>query len=222
MQSEQNPTYWLQLLLATKQSGAKVTWYDPFENRTCERNLTTRDWRNWSRFVMSFLINGVGYHILVHALPIQVASQSSLTGVVFRAVGMMYLVDLDDTPGYTLTIVTQPNTEVGKKPDPSEDESNTKAADVEDMGEDSRANGMDTAALSAEAAQIIEEARAKLDALARGQKTYIGGAMLLDTTPPPVTLQEENKPAPSRDRGLPVGEDRSVPASNTTVSNGGD
>ena len=27
-----------------------------------------------------------------------VATQSSLTGVVFRAVGMMYLVDLDDSP----------------------------------------------------------------------------------------------------------------------------
>jgi hypothetical protein len=61
----------------TKQAGAKVTWYDPVKDQTRECNLTS----------------------------IQVTSQSSLTGVVFRAVGMMYLVDLDDTPGYTLIIV---------------------------------------------------------------------------------------------------------------------
>ena len=56
---------------------------------------------------MSFIINGIGYHILVHALPLQVAVQTSLTGVVFQAVGMMYLVDLDDTPGYKLTITRE-------------------------------------------------------------------------------------------------------------------
>merc|ERR1719491_2102523 len=67
-------------------------------------NLHAGDIRVMLRFFLSFLINGVGFHILVHALPLQVAAQSSLTGVVFRAVGMMYLVDLDDTPGYKLTI----------------------------------------------------------------------------------------------------------------------
>jgi len=44
--------------------------------------------------IMSFLINGVGFHILIHALPVQVAGQSSLTGVVFRSVGLVYIVDL--------------------------------------------------------------------------------------------------------------------------------
>jgi hypothetical protein len=53
------------------------------------------------------LINGVGYHILVHALPIQVAQQATLTGVVQRAAGMMVLVDMDDAPGYKLTIVSK-------------------------------------------------------------------------------------------------------------------
>jgi hypothetical protein len=57
---------------------------------------------------MSFVINGLGYHLLVHALPVQVAQQSSLTGFVLRAVGMMYLVDMDDTPGHKLTIVLPP------------------------------------------------------------------------------------------------------------------
>jgi len=57
---------------------------------------------------MSFLINGIGYHILVHALPLQGAQQSSFTSFVLRSVGMIYLVDLDDTPGYKLTVVLPP------------------------------------------------------------------------------------------------------------------
>ena len=86
-------------MLSAKNIGAKCTWYDPITDTTMSRVLYPSDWRIWLRFFMSFAINGVGFHILVHALPIQVASQSSLTGVVFRAVGMMYLVDLDDVPG---------------------------------------------------------------------------------------------------------------------------
>ena len=70
-QSEQNPAYWIQLLIAAKQTGAKITWYDPVSNRTKERLLARDDLRVWARFFMSYLINGVGFHILVHALPIQ-------------------------------------------------------------------------------------------------------------------------------------------------------
>jgi len=58
---------------------------------------------------MSFLVNGIGYHILVHALPVQVAQQTSLTGFALRAVGMMYLVDMDDSTGYKLTVVLPPS-----------------------------------------------------------------------------------------------------------------
>jgi hypothetical protein len=114
-QSEQNPAYWLQLLLVSKQDGVKVTWFDPVKNEHKERTLSVGDWRTWVRFQMSFLINSVGFHILVHALPLQVAYQSSFTDVVFRAVGMMYLVDLDDTPGYTLTVATT-------RPEPEKEE----------------------------------------------------------------------------------------------------
>jgi hypothetical protein len=187
-QSEQNPAYWLQLLLATKQTGAKVTWYDPIKDQTRERNLTSMDWRTWIRFTMSFLINGVGYHILVHALPIQVASQSSLTGVVFRAVGMMYLVDLDDTPGYTLTIVEktpEPETEAPEKP----------KLDSDIAGTPEKIDTADAVAMSAEVEHIIEEARAKLDALARDKMTHghgkrrstnhlLAGALLVTTFEP--------------------------------------
>jgi len=162
-ESEQNPAYWLQLLLATKKTGAKVTWFDPIENTHKFRMLETRDWRTWTRFMMSYLINGVGFHILVHALPIQVAAQSSFTGVVFRAVGMMYLVDLDDTPGYTLTIVQQEDKD--DEDDAKKDEKPSKPEEIAPT-----ATAMSTPEISAEAHKIIEEARAKLDALARGEK----------------------------------------------------
>jgi hypothetical protein len=42
-ETEQNPAYWLQLLLTTKEDGVKVTWYDPIGDRTNERQLTTGD-----------------------------------------------------------------------------------------------------------------------------------------------------------------------------------
>lgn len=151
-QSEQNPSYWLKLLIAAKNSGAKCTWYDPVKDETITRVLTPTDPRLWIRFFMSFLINGVGFHILVHALPIQVAGQSSLTGIVFRAVGMLYLVDLDDTPGFMLTIVEN-------KP---EDVSADKTAEKESSDEED----LDTAGA---AQAIIDEARAKLDELAAGR-----------------------------------------------------
>jgi hypothetical protein len=106
-ESEQNPAYWIQLFIAAKTAGAKVTWHDQVENATKTMLLSPNDWRLWMRFVMSFIVNGFAFHLLVHSLPIQIAAQSSLTGVVIRAVGMVYLVDLDDTPGHPLTIVKE-------------------------------------------------------------------------------------------------------------------
>ena len=102
--SEQNPHYWIKLFLAVKQTGARCSWFDPLDDEQKEFSLQHNDIRIWVPFIMSFLINGVGFHILVHALPIQVAAQSSLAGVVIRAVGMMYLVDLDDAPGTVIKI----------------------------------------------------------------------------------------------------------------------
>lgn len=106
-ESEQNPAYWLRLLLVSKHEGTHLTYVDDVKGNVETKITVNRgDFIIWLRFILSFLINGVGFHILVHALPLQIASQSSLTGVVFRAVGMMYLVDLDDTPGYKLTVTT--------------------------------------------------------------------------------------------------------------------
>jgi hypothetical protein len=184
-QSEQNPAYWLQLLLAAKKTGAQCTWYDPVADKHQVRVLSPNDWKVWFRFFMSFLINGVGFHILVHALPIQVATQSSLTGVVFRAVGMMYLVDLDDTPGYTLRLVEEEKPEEttttagpGKKVEKEE------VVVIDNKPEAPGSNLMGNTELSAEATRIIDEAREKLDALARGEvpvsrKSVMSGALLL-------------------------------------------
>jgi len=159
-QSEANPAFWLKLLLMAKQTGARVSWYDPVTDQIKHRNLRPSDWRIWIRFLMTFLINGVGFHILVHALPIQVAAQSSLTGVVFRAVGMMYLVDLDDTPGYTMTLVEEkPETEVANDTPEEADSENDDSSDGESDEED----------IAVLTQQIIDDAKAKLDSLAAGK-----------------------------------------------------
>jgi hypothetical protein len=139
----------LQLLLFAKATGSKVTWHDPTDDQKKTRFLTAGDWRVWIRFLMSFIINGVGLHFLVHALPIQVAAQSSLTGVVFRAVGMLYLVDLDDTPGYTLTFT-----------DHDDDEAVVKQQETTD-GEDSENNET----TEDEVEKIIQDAHARIDAI---------------------------------------------------------
>ena len=184
-ESEQNPAFWIQLLLATKETGAKLTWYDPVEDETKERYLHIGDMRIWMRFWLSYLVNGVGYHILVHALPIQVAAQSSFTGVVLRAVGMMYLVDLDDTPGYKLTIVQKADEEIKTEEAATKEEEDfplwdnldvvASPPDATEEGGASRQEASNPAValsdteVSEEAKLIIEEARQKLDALARGE-----------------------------------------------------
>lgn len=149
-ESEQNPAYWMQLLLHLKANRGQVQWTDGHSGQKQIRYLYTNDWRVWIRFAMSFIINGIGFHILVFALPIQIAAQSSLTGVVFRAVGMLYLVDLDDSPGYTLTFVDYHHKEGGKDEDDVPDES----------------TALVKSTLASEAKAILKEARDKLDALA--------------------------------------------------------
>ena len=48
-ESEQNPAFWLHLLLTAKEAGAKITWYDPVKDKTKERPLTTRDFEYVNR-----------------------------------------------------------------------------------------------------------------------------------------------------------------------------
>ena len=103
-QSKENPHYWVQLLLIAKLTGATCSWHNPVEGIDKTIQLRPGDRRIWIRFVLSFLINGYAFHVLVHLLPIQVASESSWTSVVFRNVGMMFLIDMDATPSVTLTL----------------------------------------------------------------------------------------------------------------------
>ena len=104
-QKEQNPTFWLKLFLMSKESDLTFMWKDKAADQDKMIHFEQNDKHIWTRFFMSFLINGVGFHFLLHVLPIQIANQSTIIGVVFRAVGMIYLADLDDTVGNTMTLV---------------------------------------------------------------------------------------------------------------------
>jgi hypothetical protein len=144
---------------------------------------------------MSFLINGIGYHVLVHALPLQGAQQSSLTSFVLRSVGMIYLVDLDDTPGYKLTIVVPPPpppkevmmdefetkklmSEQEPPPPPQQQEPFTTKTETAPPAAPSTSTGSPSSnnsssnnreeEISKAALEIIEDAKRKLDALLRG------------------------------------------------------
>jgi hypothetical protein len=102
---EHDPVFWLKLFLMTKHTRSVISWKDPLTDQTRTMQLRKNDWRIWTRFVMSFIINSICFHFLLHVLPIQIASKSSIMGVVFSSVGMIYLVDLDDTSGSTMTLV---------------------------------------------------------------------------------------------------------------------
>ena len=155
--SEQNPAFWLRLLLTVKSAhsngeGAKVSWYDPVKEHNFCYTLSPYDWRLWLRFFMSFLVNGVGFHILVHALPIQVSAQSTFLMVVFRSVGMMHLVDMDDSAGYKLRL--------------EEEGGNSNAA--EPTAKNNSPKNKDQ--ISVEAQKIIDEAKTKLDCLLKDER----------------------------------------------------
>lgn len=175
--SEQNPAYWIQLLIQAKHSQNKCTWYDPVKDSTQSALLARGDWKIWFRFLMSFLINGVGFHVLVHALPIQVAGQSSLFVVVFRAVGMMYLVDLDDTPGYKITLVPKDQSihdDTGKQDSTANMEATftndvESSSLVEGVDQFPTIAGMDAGEYAVLAQRIIDEAQEKLNALSAGR-----------------------------------------------------
>lgn len=220
-QSEQNPGFWLVLLLASKKNGARILWDNPIKDPSFSKNpgtlrdtngnlildgsgnpklyhqkiLDHNDFTMWRRFFMSYLVNGVAFHILVHALPIQVASQSSFTGVVFRAVGMLYLVDLDDSKGFRL-IITEKD-EAAEKKDEEKKESSPEDDDKKDE-EEMRPPGKHTPmkidsagnvtpvletqasqqAMEAEANEILEEAQQKLEMLRQSgpsTRTSLGG-----------------------------------------------
>ena len=207
--SEQNPSFWLIMLLSSKNiNEGQILWHNPMEdaelidNKTSgklydgetqifnpdggewfhKREISSNDFRMWLRFAMSYLVNGVGYHILIHALPLQVAQQSSLLSVVFRAVGMMYLVDLDDSRGFKLYITANYSPKVAKAIDEedkdiADPEPEAEADEPSEPSPFDEPTKEDMALLEKEKEAILEHARDEvskameaLDALSRGEK----------------------------------------------------
>lgn len=164
-QKEQNPTFWLKLFLLTKESSKTFWWRDKSTDHVNLVFLEKADWRIWARFLMSFIINGFGFHFLIHMLPIQVASQSSAMGVVFRAVGMIYLTDLDDAVGNTMTLIVEQNDKVDVES--NENRQHASEGSDKDYGSNSTAARKE---LDAETKMIIDESvqnfRTKLETLA--------------------------------------------------------
>jgi len=107
---EHDPVFWLKLFLMSKQTASVLSWQDPTTNKAMRMRLRQHDWRIWVRFFMSFVVNSICFHFLLHVLPIQIASKNSVMGVVFSSVGMIYLVDLDDTSGTVMTLVQHEGT----------------------------------------------------------------------------------------------------------------
>lgn len=153
--SPQDPAFWLQLLLSAKNRASTFTWYDPVEHKTRTSNLTLAN--VLPRFIMSTSINGLAFRLLIHSLPLQCSNRSNFVAVVFASVFMLFLVDLDDTPGHPIT-VTHPKENL-------EEKGNKKNDAV--LSKNIQANHDEVDKVSKEVEKIINTARAKLDILAK-------------------------------------------------------
>merc|ERR1712226_370024 len=80
-QSEMNPAYWLQVFLFGKQKASTFMWFDEINNVTKEANLSF--YSVLVRYILSFIINGLGYHIIIHAFPIQAANRYTYIGLLW-------------------------------------------------------------------------------------------------------------------------------------------
>lgn len=116
---EQNSAFWLKLFLLMKEATGSTNgmlilkWTNVATEQEqllqvptiSALQISTIPFQIQTRYFMSYFINGAGFFILLHLLPLQVAAPNNGIGVVFRAVGMIYLVNLDDTSGNTMTLV---------------------------------------------------------------------------------------------------------------------
>jgi len=138
-EAEQDPAYWLHLFLEIRNGNTMITWQNDVKKKKERVILKSHDYRVVIRFFMAFLINGIGFHILIHALPLQIARQSTYMGIVAVAIGRMYLVDLDDTPGYTLYIDSDVASDIDEKKSLLEKEKNIEVVDTNKAIEEVRA-----------------------------------------------------------------------------------
>ncbi|CAJ1932031.1 unnamed protein product [Cylindrotheca closterium] len=160
---ELNPTFWLKLFLMNK-NRVMFEWEDlggSGEERTLE--LEAKHWTLWVRFAMSFLVNEVGFTMLLYVLPVKVAGQATIMGVVFQALGMVYLVDLDNCTGNVLTLVESTH-------------KNNKESTTNGSHDYGSSYQMDEKQFEAEKQKIIRQAmkdvEAQLQALAHGDQRH--------------------------------------------------
>eukprot|EP00548_Thalassiothrix_antarctica_P006676 CAMPEP_0194134476 /NCGR_PEP_ID=MMETSP0152-20130528/4556_1 /TAXON_ID=1049557 /ORGANISM="Thalassiothrix antarctica, Strain L6-D1" /LENGTH=360 /DNA_ID=CAMNT_0038830231 /DNA_START=307 /DNA_END=1392 /DNA_ORIENTATION=- len=132
--SQLTPTYWLYLLLANKNGAATLSSSMGRETGEKKIHLRKNDWGINARLFMCYIVNGFGFRVLLYTLPIQVASQSSILGIVFRSLGMIYLVNLDDSGGDRLQLeeIFSSSTEEGNKQENKDAVMNYKDAVVND------------------------------------------------------------------------------------------
>jgi len=106
--SQQNPSFWLVALLAVKKSeGAKFSWIPERglaslgggKERRQFCQCSQNDTRLWARLFVDTIINGFGYRVLFHSLPILLAARPNVNLVIFVAVGVLYITKLDDSHG---------------------------------------------------------------------------------------------------------------------------
>lgn len=154
-QSEMTPAYWLQVFLFGKQKASTFVWFDEINNVAKEANLGF--YNVLTRYILSFIINGLGYHIIIHSFPIQAANRYTYIGLLWAGCGMMFLVQLDNVSGQTLTV---------KHLKANFDDEH----DVETPLMTEKILGKEEVRMSEEAEKIISDAREKLDALASGQR----------------------------------------------------
>jgi len=164
--SPQDPAYWLQLLLCVKNDTSTLTWYDHVKHKTATTKLFKPN--VFVRFCMSTSINGFAFRLLLHSLPIQTSNRNTLISVVLSGLFMIFLIDLDDTHCFPIT-VSHPN-------EKSEDEKNKIRNSDENSDEQEQAplntnsneiNIQAVANVSEEIEKILDEARAKIDLLSK-------------------------------------------------------
>lgn len=158
-QSEQDPKKWFVLLWAASRN-MRCSWQNKNTDNDVEihRDLKYSDWKLWTRFIMNFIVNGICFKILIHALAIQIASQSNLVIVVFRVTGMVFIVNLDDSTGDKLTFRSRDTDSSSETNDNSDSNGNT--------GDEGHAN--QNGGLTDRAEAVIRRARAELNALSTG------------------------------------------------------
>jgi len=108
--SQQNPAFWLAVLLANKRGKSTISWREQHGLGMAGGHFTVSAWkrhdyRMWCRFICSTWVNGFCFRLLLHSLPIQLATKPNLLSVIRQSLGVIWIAGLDDAPkGIKLTV----------------------------------------------------------------------------------------------------------------------